>query len=198
MKRKRQLAGLLVASMASVVLAACGSSSSSITTKHAAATSSNGYSASSNASATTSKASGSSVMVKTTKGSKGTYLVGPNGHALYLWVADSNGKSNCSGACAKFWPPLTTTGKPGASGGAMAADLGTIMRSDGKKQVTYKGHPLYYFAEDTSPGLTAGQGNNGFGAKWWLVAPSGAAITTSSSSSSSSSGGSSSGGGGWG
>jgi predicted lipoprotein with Yx(FWY)xxD motif len=126
-------------------------------------------------------------MVKTAHSSAGTYLVGPNGHALYLFEADKQGKSNCSGACAKVWPPLTTTGKPGASGGAMSADLGTITRSDGTKQVTYKGHPLYYYVTDTSAGQTTGQGSNNFGAKWWLVAPSGAAITKSVSGGSSSS-----------
>ncbi|HEX4279901.1 MAG TPA: hypothetical protein VHZ27_03990, partial [Solirubrobacteraceae bacterium] len=66
------------------------------------------------------------------------------------------------------------------------------MRSDGTEEVTYKGHPLYYFVADKSAGSTSGQGSNSFGAKWWLVTPSGAAITTGGSSSSSSSGGSSS------
>jgi predicted lipoprotein with Yx(FWY)xxD motif len=126
-------------------------------------------------------------MVKTASGANGTYLVGPSGRALYLWVADSGGKSNCSSACASAWPPLTTTGTPTASGGAQASDLGTISRSDGTKQVTYMGHPLYYFVGDPSAGSTTGQGNNGFGAKWWLVAPSGAAITSAGSGSSSSS-----------
>jgi predicted lipoprotein with Yx(FWY)xxD motif len=135
-------------------------------------------------------------MVKTAKGSAGTYLVGPNGHALYLWVADSMNKSACAGACAKAWPPLTTTGSPGAGGGAMAADISTTTRSDGKKQVTYKGHPLYYYLGDTGPGMTNGQGNEGFGARWWLVTPAGAAISKPASSGSSSS--SSSGGSGWG
>jgi predicted lipoprotein with Yx(FWY)xxD motif len=183
MKRTRQLAGLLVAATAATVLAACGSSSSSSTTKHAAATTSSGYSVGSNASATTSNASASSVTVKTAKGKQGTYLVGPNGHALYLWVADKNGKSVCSGACAKIWPPLLTSGKPSASGGAMSADLGTIKRSDGKTQVTYKGHPLYYFVVDSGPGTTKGQGSQSFGARWWLIAPSGAAITVNGNSS---------------
>jgi predicted lipoprotein with Yx(FWY)xxD motif len=126
-------------------------------------------------------------MVKTASGANGTYLVGPSGRALYLWVADNGGKSNCSGACASAWPPLTTTGTPTASDGAQASDLGTITRSDGTKQVTYMGHPLYYFVGDPSAGSTTGQGNNGFGAKWWLVAPSGAAITAAGSGSSSSS-----------
>jgi predicted lipoprotein with Yx(FWY)xxD motif len=175
-----------------LVVAACGGSSSSHSSNSAASSTPS----STNASAT-------SVMVKTAHSSAGSYLVGPSGKALYLWVADKNGKSVCSGACAKVWPPLTTTGKPAASGGAMSADLGTITRSDGTKQVTYKGHPLYYYAADTSAGQTTGQGSNSFGAKWWLVAPSGAAITKSvsggSSSSGSSSGGSStSSSGGWG
>jgi hypothetical protein len=64
-----------------------------------------------------------------------------------------------------------------ASNGAKAADLGTITRSDGTKQVTYDGHPLYYFAGDSGPGQTNGQGSDGFGAKWWLVAPAGTQIT---------------------
>ena len=52
-------------------------------------------------------------------------------------------------------------------------DLGTITRSDGTKQVTYNGHPLYYFVGDSGPGQTTGQGSDNFGAKWWLVAPAG-------------------------
>ncbi|MEO6857578.1 MAG: hypothetical protein ABI323_03195 [Solirubrobacteraceae bacterium] len=137
--------------------------------------------------------------ISTAKGSAGTYLTGASGRALYLWVADTGGRSNCSGQCAKFWPPLLTTGTPTVSGGASATDLGTITRSDGGKQVTYKGHPLYYFLEDKGPGADHGEGNNGFGAKWWLVAPSGTAITAKSSSGSGSSASkSSSGGGGYG
>jgi hypothetical protein len=66
-----------------------------------------------------------------------------------------------------------------ASGGAKASDLSTITRSDGTKQVTYDGHPLYYFAGDSGPGSASGQGSDGFGAKWWLVAPTGTDVTTS-------------------
>lgn len=123
---------------------------------------------------------------------------GASGRALYLWVADSNGKSSCSAACAKAWPPLISNATPSASGSVTAAELGTITRSDGTKQVTYKGHPLYYFIVDSGPGKIKGQGSNSFGAKWWLVAPSGAAITTGASSTPASSSSSSSGGGGWG
>ncbi len=125
-----------------------------------------------------------------------TYLTGASGRAIYLWVADKGSTSSCSGACAKAWPPVTTTGSPTAGSGVTASMLGTTKRSDGTEQVTYDGHPLYYFVADTASGTTKGQGSDSFGAKWWLVTPSGSAITASAGSSSggSSSGGSSSGG----
>jgi Secreted repeat of unknown function len=69
-----------------------------------------------------------------------------------------------------------------ASGSAVASDLGTITRSDGSKQVTYDGHPLYYFSGDSGAGTASGQGSDGFGAKWWLVSPSGSDVTASVSS----------------
>jgi hypothetical protein len=74
---------------------------------------------------------------------------------------------------------VTTTGAPTASGSATASELGTITRSDGTKQVTYDGHPLYYFSGDSGAGTATGQGSDGFGAKWWLVAPSGSDVTAS-------------------
>lgn len=119
----------------------------------------------------------SAATIKSASGSVGTYLTDGSGRALYLWMADSNNKSACSGACAGLWPPLTASGTPKAASGVQASDLGTITRSDGTKQVTYDGHPLYYYAGDSGSGDTNGQGSNGFGAKWWLVAPSGSAIT---------------------
>lgn len=126
--------------------------------------------------------SGSGVTVMTASGPEGTYLVDKAGKALYLWVADTSSTSTCSGACAAAWPPLTTTGTPHAAGQAQQAALGTTKRDGGKLQVTYDGHPLYYFAGDSGPGDTAGQGSNGFGAKWWLVDTTGTAITNASSS----------------
>jgi predicted lipoprotein with Yx(FWY)xxD motif len=160
----------------SVLVAACGSSSSSSSTASAPA-------------ATPANSSGSSVSIAAVKGSAGTYLTGASGRALYLWVADRSGSSSCSGACAKVWPPVIASTTPTATGGASASSLGTIARSDGTKQVTYNGHPLYYFAADSKSGMTTGQGSTAFGAKWWLVAPSGSAITSGSSSTSTSSGG---------
>jgi predicted lipoprotein with Yx(FWY)xxD motif len=120
--------------------------------------------------------------ITTKSGSAGTYLTDGSGRAVYLWVKDPSGKSVCDGACAGAWPPVTTTGSVTASGSAMASDLSTFTRSDGTKQVLYDGHALYYFVGDTSPGATKGQGLDGFGAKWWLVTPTGSGLTGSSSS----------------
>ena len=161
-----------------LLVAACGSSSSSSSSAAASTASS-------------SAASGTAVAIHTAKGPGGTYIVGPSGRALYLWVADTDGKSSCSGACAKVWPPLTTTAAPTGSGGVIASDLSTTTRSDGTEQVTYKGHPLYYYVGDTHAGTWKGEGVDGFGAKWWLVTPSGSAITVAAKKSGSSSGGSS-------
>ncbi|HWD74353.1 MAG TPA: hypothetical protein VG371_04400 [Solirubrobacteraceae bacterium] len=181
-----------------LIAAGCGSSStgsSSATTSPAAASASSTASGAS----TTSNAAATGTSIKTASGSAGTYLTDAAGRALYLWVADSNGKSSCSGACASIWPPLTSKAAPRGSGGVKAAALGTITRSDGTKQVIYNGHPLYYFASDTGARTTKGQGSNTFGAKWWLVTPAGNAITSGGSSSAAPAGSStSSSGGGWG
>jgi predicted lipoprotein with Yx(FWY)xxD motif len=107
----------------------------------------------------------------------GSFLTDGSGRAVYLWTKDSMNKSACMGACAGAWPPVEAKGTLTVSGGAKPSDLGTITRSDGSKQVTYDGHPLYYFAGDSGSGQVSGQGSDGFGAKWWLVAPTGAQIT---------------------
>ena len=70
----------------------------------------------------------------------------------------------------------TTTGAPLAGAGANASLLGTTARGDGTTEVTYKGHPLYYFVGDMAPGDTKGQGLNEEGGLWWIVSPSGDAI----------------------
>jgi predicted lipoprotein with Yx(FWY)xxD motif len=115
------------------------------------------------------------VTVRKTK--LGKVLVDTQGRTLYLFEKDKHGKSACSGACAKFWPPLMTTGKPKAAGGAEAKLLGTTKRSNGT-QVTYAGHPLYTFEEDTKAGQTTGQGSTNFGAAWWVLQTNGHPITT--------------------
>jgi predicted lipoprotein with Yx(FWY)xxD motif len=107
----------------------------------------------------------------------GQILVDEEGKTLYLFVADKGTASTCYTSCATIWPPVLTTGAPQAESGAKASLLGTTTRTDGKVEVTYAGHPLYYFIQDKKAGDTTGQGVNGFGALWWVVSPSGAAIT---------------------
>jgi predicted lipoprotein with Yx(FWY)xxD motif len=181
----------VVMAAGSLVLAGCGSSSKSGGT--------GGYGGS--ASSSPAPATGAkSATVETHSGDLGTYLTDGSGRTVYLFASDSGGTSSCTAACTQHWPPLTTTGAPAASGGATASMLGTISRSDGSKQVTYAGHPLYYFAKDTSAGDIKGQGNDNFGAKWWVVSPTGQSITTAGTGSSSplpSPSKSSGGGGGW-
>jgi predicted lipoprotein with Yx(FWY)xxD motif len=108
----------------------------------------------------------------------GRILVDSSGHTLYLFKGDSGTSSACSGACAVAWPPLRTGATPAAAGGANAALLGTIPRSDGARQVTYNGHPLYTFVKDHKPGDTNGQGLTAFGATWFAVSPAGNEISS--------------------
>jgi predicted lipoprotein with Yx(FWY)xxD motif len=121
-------------------------------------------------------AGGSNAVVKVRSTSLGKILVGANGKTLYLFALDKGTKSKCSGQCATFWPPLITTGAAKAGTGAAMTMLGTTRRGDGKLQVTYHGHPLYFFAEDKKPGQVKGEGFTGFGGKWWAVSPAGAKV----------------------
>ena len=89
--------------------------------------------------------------VRVAKSSLGWILVDSTGRTLYLFKADSGTTSACTGACAVAWPPLRTGATPAVAGGANAALVGTISRSDGARQVTYNGHPLYLFVKDQSP-----------------------------------------------
>jgi len=173
-----RLAALAGCAFGVALLAGACSSASSSTGAAASSTPAPATAASSSPAA--GSASGSSATVITTASSSaGSVLTDGSGRAVYMWEKDTGGTSACTGACAGAWPPVTATGSVTASGGAKASDLGTITRSDGSKQVTYDGHPLYYFSGDSGPGTAAGQGSDGFGAKWWLVSPSGSAVTAS-------------------
>ena len=169
--RARLAAGAGSACGVALLVAACSTGSSG--------TAAAGSSSPAGASSSSAAAGGSgSTVITTVSSSAGTFLANSSGHAVYLWTKDSSGMSACSGACAGAWPPVTTTGTVTATGGAKSSDLGTITRSDGTKQVTYDGHPLYFFSGDSGPGMASGQGNDGFGAKWWLVSPSGSDVTS--------------------
>ena len=108
--------------------------------------------------------------------SHGRTLVDARGRTLYLFEADRPNLSNCSSGCLSVWPALTTQHRPGARGGAVASKIGTIPAHGGKRQVTYAGHPLYYYVGDRKPGDTNGQGLNQFGAKWYVLSPAGRKI----------------------
>jgi predicted lipoprotein with Yx(FWY)xxD motif len=172
----RVAAGVGGAVGVAMLVAACSSGSSSSAAAPAAPASSAAAPASSAGGAS---ASGGGTVITTASSSAGTFLTNGSGRAVYLWVKDTGDASTCTGACAGAWPPVTATGTVTAAGSAKASDLGTITRSDGTKQVTYDGHPLYYFSGDSGPGTASGQGRDGFGAKWWLVAPSGSDVTAS-------------------
>jgi predicted lipoprotein with Yx(FWY)xxD motif len=121
-------------------------------------------------------------VVSTAKTSLGRVIVKSNGHTLYMFGKDRNGKSACSGQCATFWPPLITSGKPRVTNGARASLVGTTRRADGRLQVTYNHHPVYTFAKDTKTGQTNGEGVSAFGGVWDAVSPAGAKIVKTSSS----------------
>ncbi len=106
----------------------------------------------------------------------GKILENQKGLPLYYDTADKPPKHlDCTGGCLSAWPPLKASGTPKASGSAKASLLGTAKIAGGAKQVTYKGHPLYYFASDSAAGQTTGEGSNGF----YVVSPSGKSITKS-------------------
>ncbi len=97
----------------------------------------------------------------------GSYLTDEKGMSLYTFKKDLPGKSACAGDCVTRWP-LFYRETVAAAGDLKASDFGTITRDDGKKQTSYKGMPLYYFAMDKAPGDTTG---NDFKEVWYLAKP---------------------------
>jgi predicted lipoprotein with Yx(FWY)xxD motif len=126
--------------------------------------------------------------------SKG-HLVDASGRSLYLFEGDESGDSYCTGACAAVWPPLETKSTPTGGTGVSTSALGTFTRDDGGRQVTYHGHPVYYYAADAShAGRTNGQEVDQFGSEWYLLTANGQPVESQSSGGSN--GGSNGGGGG--
>ena len=121
-------------------------------------------------------ASGAAALRVITDPRLGKIIVDAKGRTLYDFVIDKGTTSVCYGACASLWPPYTTTGRPVAETGVMAKLLGTTKRRDGSSEVTYAGHPLYYYAPDRARGQITGQALNQFGAPWYALAPSGTEI----------------------
>ncbi|HWY89619.1 MAG TPA: hypothetical protein VNY31_03020 [Solirubrobacteraceae bacterium] len=179
-----------VASTVALLVAGCGSSTSSTSTGSAAkstSTASNspygetqGNSAAASTTGSTSTPAGTGVLIVSKQSHHGTILAaGPKRLTVYLFEGDHGSTSACTGVCAQVWPPVTSAAAATASGAALTADLGTIKRADGTTQVTYKGHPLYFYAKDKDNGDAYGQGVKSFGADWYVLKPSGNKVDAS-------------------
>jgi predicted lipoprotein with Yx(FWY)xxD motif len=122
----------------------------------------------------------SSTVVQTRDTSLGTILVDGQGRTLYLFAQDTGSASTCTGDCSSDWPPVPVSGTPTATGGASTAALGVTAGANGIRQLTYSGHPLYYFVADAKAGQTRGQAIDEFGAKWYVLDSTGAAVVRTS------------------
>jgi predicted lipoprotein with Yx(FWY)xxD motif len=142
----------------------------------------NSHSSAISAHAPQSVAATSSSTISAKSGPLGKILVNSKGQTLYLFQADKTKKSTCTGSCAHAWPPATVSRQPTAANGVKKNLLSTTTRSNGSKQVTYNGHPLYTFSGDKKAGQTHGQGLNAFGAKWYVMGTNGKQITKTASS----------------
>lgn len=159
-----------------LIVVGCGGSSSSSSSPSSQASNTaaaNGGGSSGNGAMTLTGASNSEL---------GTILVNSEGFTVYAFAKDNGTTSSCYGACAKAWPPVTTKGAPATGEGAMSSELGTTKRKDGTVQVTYAGHPLYTFVEDTQPGEANGNGVSAFGAEWNALDEGGSAVAASAGS----------------
>jgi predicted lipoprotein with Yx(FWY)xxD motif len=133
----------------------------------------NGATAASGASSASSRAGATVKVIKT---EYGNVLVDRRGRALYLFTRDRSSLSRCYGECAVRWPPFLTAGIPAAGSGAQAKLLGSARRRDGSTQVTYGGHPLYYYIGDHQPGQVLCQAVEEFGGRWYVVTRRGSAV----------------------
>ena len=158
----RKIWGVAGLAALALTVSACGSSGSS-----SSGTAANTPAAGGNSSSAAS-ASGSTVTVKTIGSQQ--VVVDSNGMTLYWFAIDTPTKSNCSGQCATFWPPVKG---PLTAGSGVTGTLGTITRSDGTTQATYDGHPLYTYVGDKSPGQATGNDKNLSGGLWWEMTVSG-------------------------
>ena len=121
-------------------------------------------------------ASGTTTTLRSGTSSLGRIVVDGQGRTLYLFEKDRNRRSACYGACAIYWPPLLTHGRPIARGGLRQSLVGTTRRKNGTLQVTYAGHPLYRYVGDSGRGQTNGAGLTDYGGGWDPLSPAGKKI----------------------
>jgi predicted lipoprotein with Yx(FWY)xxD motif len=155
-------------------LAACGSSSG--TSANTQTTTPATEAASGSGSVTTSAPGATELKVSSS--SLGNIVVDGEGRTLYVFTADNGTTTACTGGCAAAWPALVGTV---TAGSGVTGTIGEATQADGAKQVTLNGHLLYYYASDSAPGATTGQG---VGGKWFVVDGTGNAIKKTAASSS--------------
>jgi predicted lipoprotein with Yx(FWY)xxD motif len=116
----------------------------------------------------------SGTLVRTAPSDYGTMLFDESGQAVYLFDRETSERPRCYGACAGAWPPVLTKGDPQADGRVRSSLLATTERKDGTLQVTYAGHPLYYYAHEGKNEVLCHNVVE-FGGTWLVVRPSGEA-----------------------
>jgi predicted lipoprotein with Yx(FWY)xxD motif len=107
-------------------------------------------------------------VVKLRQSQFGRVLFSGRDQAIYLFTRDRRGRSRCYGACAKAWPPFFAKRRPRAGKGVRRSLLGTTKRRDGRRQITYNGHPLYFYAHE-GPRQILCQNVEEFGGLWLVV-----------------------------
>jgi predicted lipoprotein with Yx(FWY)xxD motif len=162
---------LLASIGAAVALAGCGSS-----TKTTGAGTPSPASSASNAAALSPVAQRgeASPGLRLRSSAYGKVIFATNHRVLYQFGADHGATSTCYGVCASAWPPLLSKGTPTVGSGLDAKLLGTTRRKDGSIQVTYGGHPLYYYSAD-QPNKIMCQAANMHGGFWYVVNADGSA-----------------------
>jgi predicted lipoprotein with Yx(FWY)xxD motif len=176
MRRRLLFLTPLAVGASAVALAACGGGGSSGGTN----SSSGGYQAAATPvpAHAARKAATAKLTIGTGSSKLGTLVTGAGGRTVYLFEKDRHGRSMCSGSCASIWPPVTlhSGAKPVAGGRVSARLLGTTARQGGVRQVTYAGHPLYYYVGDQRRGDANGEGLDQFGAEWYVLSSKGTKI----------------------
>ena len=173
---RNSISAAVIAAGIALAASACSSSLSSNGSTAAPAASSATAQPSTPAASASSSTAATTIDLQSVSGIDGKFLADGQGRALYLFEADKGSTSTCTGACASAWPPVTASAMPMAGGGVSQSLLGTTKRADGTEQLTYNGHPLYYFAADTGSGMAKGQGTKAFGAGWYVLNAKGAKI----------------------
>jgi predicted lipoprotein with Yx(FWY)xxD motif len=158
-----------------LALAGCGGDDGSSDSSSSGASPYGGGAAATTETTQSTEPEGSGTTIKLAGSQFGRILFGENDQAIYLFEKESGPKSECYGECAAAWPPVLTEGGPRPGPGVKGAKLGVTEREDGGTQVTYNGHPLYYYA-DEGPGEVTCHNVDEFGGLWLVVDPAGNAV----------------------